>query len=75
MIIFVLVFTESQMFVPLNKPSVLLAALNMIAQHTNHDLYGLSLEKNYIYLDDGIVWLRRLFPNLKVLNLAHNKVC
>jgi len=68
------VFTNNQLFVPLNRPAVLLAALNMVAQHTKHDLYGLSLENNNIYLDEGLVWIRRLFPELKVLDLAGNKV-
>lgn len=62
------------MFVPLNRPAVLLAALNIVAQHTKHDLYGLSLENNHIYLGEGLVWIRRLFPELKVLDLAGNKV-
>lgn len=75
MYVYILVFTENQMFVPLNRPAVLLAALNMLAQHTEHDLYGLSLENNYIYLGEGLVWIRRLFPELKVLDLAGNKVC
>ncbi|KAL4152884.1 hypothetical protein QTP88_000717 [Uroleucon formosanum] len=66
-------FTNNQLFVPLNRPAVLLAALNMVAQHTKHDLYGLSLENNHIYLDEGLIWIRRLFPELKVLNLAGNK--
>lgn len=70
----VLVFTENQLFVPLNRPAVLLAALNMVAQHTKHDLYGLSLENNHIYLGEGLIWIRRLFPELKVLDLAGNKV-
>lgn len=67
-------FTDNQLFVPLNRPAVLLAALNMVAQHTKHDLYGLSLENNHIYLGEGLVWIRRLFPELKVLDLAGNKV-
>lgn len=62
------------MFVPLNRPAVLLAALNMIAQHTKHDLYGLSLANNQIYLGEGLIWIRRLFPELKVLDLSENKV-
>jgi len=62
------------MFVPLNRPTVLLAALNMVAQLTKHDLYGLSLENNHIYLGEGLKWIRRLFPELKILNLAGNKV-
>jgi len=74
MIIYVLVFTNNQLFVPLNRPAVLLAALNMVAQHTKHDLYGLSLENNHIYLGEGLIWIRRLFPELKVLDLAGNKV-
>jgi len=68
------VFIKNQLFVPLNRPAVLLAALNMVAQHTKHDLYGLSLENNYIYLGEGLIWIRRLFPELKVLDLAGNKV-
>lgn len=71
---FVLVFTNNELFVPLNRPAVLLAALNMVAQHTKHDLYGLSLENNHIYLGEGLIWIRRLFPELKVLDLAGNKV-
>ncbi|XP_060870754.1 nuclear RNA export factor 1 [Metopolophium dirhodum] len=67
-------FTNEQMFVPLNRPAVLLAALNIAAQHTKHDLYGLSLENNHIYLGEGLKWIRRLFPELKVLNLASNKL-
>ncbi|XP_015373159.1 PREDICTED: nuclear RNA export factor 1-like [Diuraphis noxia] len=66
-------FTNNQLFVPLNRPAVLLAALNMVAQHTKHDLYGLSLENNHIYLGEGLIWIRRLFPELKVLDLAGNK--
>jgi len=73
-VFFVLVFTNNQLFVPLNRPAVLLAALNMVAQHTKHDLYGLSLENNHIYLGEGLIWIRRLFPELKVLDLAGNKV-
>jgi len=60
--------------VSLNQPAVLLAALNMVAQHTKHDLYGLSLENNHVYLGEGLNYLRWLFPKLKVLNLADNKV-
>ncbi|XP_029344670.1 nuclear RNA export factor 1-like [Acyrthosiphon pisum] len=67
-------FTNDQLFVPLNRPAVLLAALNIAAQHTKHDLYGLSLENNHIYLGEGLKWIRRLFPELKVLNLAGNKL-
>lgn len=67
-------FTENKLFVPLNQPAVFLAALNIIAKHTNHNLYGLSLEKNNIYLNEGLVFIRRLFPELKVLNLADNLV-
>ncbi|CAI6357453.1 unnamed protein product [Macrosiphum euphorbiae] len=66
-------FTNNQLFVPLNRPAVLLAALNMVAQHTKHDLYSLCLENNHIYLNEGLVWIRRLFPELKVLDLAGNK--
>lgn len=72
--IFVLVFTNNQLFVPLNQPAILLAALNMAAQHTKHDLYCLSLANNHIYLGEGLTWIRRLFPELKVLDLAANKV-
>lgn len=71
---FFLVFTTNQLFVPLNRPAVLLAALNMVAEHTKNDLYGLSLENNHIYLGEGLVWIRRLFPELKVLDLGGNKV-
>lgn len=67
-------FTDNQLFVPLNRPAVLLSALNLAAQLTRYDLYGLSLENNHIYVDEGLVWIRRLFPELKVLNLAGNKV-
>lgn len=67
-------FTENQLFVPLNRPAVLLAALNLIAQLTKHNLYSLSLENNNIYLGEGFVCIRRLFPELKELNLAGNKV-
>ncbi|KAE9523233.1 hypothetical protein AGLY_016369 [Aphis glycines] len=66
-------FTDNQLFVPLNRPTVLLAALKIVAQHTKHNLYGLSLENNHIYLGEGLVWIRRLFPELKVLDLAGNK--
>uniref|UniRef100_A0A2S2NTW4 Nuclear RNA export factor 1 n=2 Tax=Schizaphis graminum TaxID=13262 RepID=A0A2S2NTW4_SCHGA len=66
-------FTDNQLFVPLNRPAVLLAALNIVAQHTKHDLYGLSLENNHIYLGEGLIWIRRLFPELKVLDLAGNR--
>lgn len=72
--IFVLVFTNDQLFVPLNRPAVLLAALNMAAQYTKHDLYCLNLANNCIYLGEGLIWIRRLFPELKVLDLAGNKV-
>lgn len=67
-------FTENQLFVPLNRPAVLLATLDIAARHTNHDLYGLSLGNNFMYLGEGIVWIRRLFPQLKVLDLSNNKV-
>ncbi|CAI6365160.1 unnamed protein product [Macrosiphum euphorbiae] len=67
-------FTNNQLFVPLNRPAVLLAALNMAAQYTKHDLYCLNLAKNYIYLGEGLTWIRRLFPELKVLDLADNKL-
>ncbi|CAH1731565.1 unnamed protein product [Aphis gossypii] len=66
-------FTDNQLFVPLNRPTVLLAALKIVAQHTKHNLYGLSLENNHIYLGEGLVWIRRFFPELKVLDLAGNK--
>lgn len=46
----------------------------MVAQLTKFDLYGLSLENNHIYMGEGLVWIRRLFPDLKVLDLAGNKV-
>jgi len=71
---YVLVFTDNQLFVPLNRPAVLLAALNMAAQYTRHDLYCLNLANNYIYLSEGLIWIRRLFPELKMLDLADNKV-
>lgn len=74
MFIFVLVFTNNQLFVPLNRPAVLLTALNMAAQYTKHDLCCLNLANNYIYLGEGLTWIRRLFPELKVLDLAGNKV-
>ncbi|KAE9530486.1 hypothetical protein AGLY_010948 [Aphis glycines] len=65
-------FTDNQLFVPLNQPAVLLAVLNIVAQHT--DLYGLSrLANNHIYLGENLIWIRRLFPDLKVLDLAGNK--
>ncbi|XP_016655990.1 nuclear RNA export factor 1 isoform X2 [Acyrthosiphon pisum] len=67
-------FTNNQLFVPLNRPAVLLAALNMAAQYTKHDLCCLNLSKNYIYLGEGLTWIRRLFPELKVLDLADNKL-
>ncbi|XP_060841874.1 nuclear RNA export factor 1-like [Rhopalosiphum padi] len=67
-------FTNNQLFVPLNQPAILLAALNMAAQHTKHDLYCLSLANNHIYLGEGLTWIRRLFPELKVLDLAANKL-
>lgn len=63
------------MFVSLNRPAVLLASFSIFFECNNGPLYSLSLENNNIYLDEGIVWLRRLFPDLKVLNLAGNKVC
>jgi len=47
----------------------------MAAQYTKHDLYCLNLANNYIYLGEGLTWIRRLFPELKVLDLADNKVC
>jgi len=68
------VFTNNQLFVPLNRPAVLLVALNMVAQHTKNDLYCLNLANNNIYLGEGLTWIRRLFPELKVLDLADNKV-
>lgn len=67
-------FTEAQLFVSLNHPAVLLAALTIVAHYTKNELYGLSLENNHIYLGQGLMWIRRLFPNLKVLDLAGNKV-
>ncbi|XP_015373153.1 PREDICTED: nuclear RNA export factor 1-like isoform X2 [Diuraphis noxia] len=67
-------FTNNQLFVPLNRPAILLAALNMAAQYTKHDLYCLNLAKNYIYLGEGLTWIRRLFPELKVLDLSDNKL-
>lgn len=67
-------FTENQLFVSLNRPAVLLAALNIAAQHTKNDVYCLSLKNNHIYLSEGLLWIRRLFPELKVLDLAGNKV-
>ncbi|XP_022175908.1 nuclear RNA export factor 1-like isoform X2 [Myzus persicae] len=67
-------FTNDQLFVPLNRPAVLLAALNMAAQYTKHDLYCLNLANNCIYLGEGLIWIRRLFPELKVLDLAGNKL-
>ncbi|VVC28362.1 Hypothetical protein CINCED_3A015947 [Cinara cedri] len=66
-------FTEKQLFVTLNRPAVLLVALNIVAQHTKSELFGLSLENNHIYMGEGLIWIRRLFPNLKVLDLAGNK--
>jgi len=72
MFIFVIVFTNNQLFVPLNQPAILLAALNIVAQLT--DLYGLNLANNHIYLGEDLIWIRRLFPDLKVLDLAGNKV-
>lgn len=70
----ILVFTENQLFVPLNRPSVLLATLNIAAQYTKHELRRLSLENNHIYLKEGLVWIRRLFPKLKALDLTGNNV-
>lgn len=69
-----LVFIENELFVPLNRPAVLLVALNIAAQITNHNLYTLNLESNQIYLGEGLVWIRRLFPELKILKLGDNKV-
>ncbi|XP_050438937.1 nuclear RNA export factor 1-like isoform X2 [Adelges cooleyi] len=68
------IFVDNQMFVPLNQPAFLLAALNLIAQQTKYDMYGLSLENNYIYLGEGLIWIRRLFPDLKILDLSGNKL-
>lgn len=51
-----------------------MSALNIVAQHTKNDLYGLSLSDNHIYLGEGLIWIRRLFPDLKVLDLSGNKV-
>ncbi|KAE9534786.1 hypothetical protein AGLY_008078 [Aphis glycines] len=67
------IFTDNELFVPLNRPAVLLATLNIAAQHTKHNLNHLNLARNNIYLGDGLVWIRRLFPELKVLVLADNK--
>ena len=67
-------FTDNELFVPLNQPAVLLTALNMVAQYTKHDLYCLSLANNHIYLGEGLTWIRRLFPELKMLDLTDNKV-
>ncbi|XP_050053519.1 nuclear RNA export factor 1-like isoform X2 [Aphis gossypii] len=64
-------FTDNQLFVTLNQPAVLLAVLNIVAQHT--DLYSLNLANNHIYLGENLIWIRRLFPDLKVLDLAGNK--
>ncbi|VVC38388.1 Nuclear transport factor 2,TAP C-terminal (TAP-C) domain,Nuclear transport factor 2, eukaryote,UBA- [Cinara cedri] len=66
-------FIEKQLFVPLNRPAILLAALNIVAEHTKSELFGLSLENNHIYMSEGLVWISRLFPNLKVLDLSGNK--
>jgi len=74
MFIFVIVFTDNQLCVPLNQPAILLEALNIVAQYTNNDLYGLSFKNNHIYLEEYLIWIRRLFPDLKVLDLAGNKV-
>jgi len=68
------VFIQNQLFVPLNHPAVLLATLNIVAQHTKNDLYGLSLSDNFIYSGEGLIWIRRLFPDLKALDLSGNKV-
>lgn len=68
------VLTEHHLYVPLNWPSFLIAVLHLAAQYTKYDLYALSLEHNNIYLGEGLVWIRRLFPNLKILNLTGNKV-
>lgn len=51
-----------------------MVALKIVAEYVKHDLYGLSLKNNHIYLDEGLVWIRRLFPGLKVLDLGNNKV-
>lgn len=67
-------FTENQLFAPLNQPAVLLVALNMVSHYTKCNLYELSLENNHIYLSEGLVWIRRLFPKLTVLDLGGNKV-
>ncbi|XP_025191697.1 nuclear RNA export factor 1-like [Melanaphis sacchari] len=66
-------FTNNQLFAPLNRPTIFLAVINRAAQYTKHDLYGLSLENNNIYLGEGFIWIRRFFPELKVLDLAENK--
>lgn len=62
------------MFVPLNQPAFLLVALNMAAEYFQNDLLSMILKNNHIYLSDGIVWLRRLFPGLQLLDLTGNKV-
>ncbi|XP_050530876.1 nuclear RNA export factor 1-like isoform X2 [Daktulosphaira vitifoliae] len=69
-----LLLTEHHLYCPLNWPSFLLTVLHLGAQFTKHDLYGLSLEYNNIYLGEGLVWIRRLFPDLKILNLTGNKL-
>lgn len=69
-----LVFTENHLFVSLNRPSVFLATLNIITKYIKYNLYSLNLENNNIYLKEGIVFIRRLFPELKVLNLSNNLV-
>lgn len=63
------------MFASLNVPAIFLSALNIVAQYTKNDLYGLSLRNNHIYDGEVLIWIRRLFPDLKVLDLADNKVC
>lgn len=67
-------FTENKLFLPLNHPLFFMVALKMGAEYVKHDLYGLSLKKNHIYLNEGFIWIRRLFPELKVLDLGDNKV-
>jgi len=51
-----------------------LSAFKIVAQHIKNDLYGLSLSDNHIYLGEELIWIRRFFPDLKVLDLSGNKV-
>lgn len=67
-------FTENKLFLPLNQPLFLIVALKIGAAYVKHDLHSLSLKKNHIYLSEGLVWIRRLFPELKALDLGDNKV-